>query len=507
MPLSDSVPQIVLVNNETDLIPLPVSGGVAVASGSNGLLILGVESGSNLSQFLTILSGALLISGSVTVNNPSAASTASLGSVAQGSSGSTSWKVELNSGSIQAGTERSPLIVRPPAYFITNFGQTRVAQSYTLLDSINKYGLDLNEFATSSVGAGTITSVTSQSAVRLGIGTGATDSARVRSHSYYRYQAGKEQQVKLTGYHEAPLVANQVRRWGYFDDSNGIFFATSGSNFGVYRRSSAIGGTVVDTFISQSAWNIDRLDGTGDSGVNLNLRLAQIYEFHIDWLGVGIAEFYVNGILAHRLSNPNSFAGPYMSTAQLPVAVDVQNSAASTSGSFVFICSSVESAGGQKPPKYNFAAYNASDVTVSTTEIPILAIRPGLTFRGIENRIQVFPENCVVSTEGSRAAFRVILNPTTITGGTWVSSSVSSSCVEFNSTSTAFTGGETIYRGFMPLSQDVREANFSSFFSENARNLRLNGFGTSSDTLLIVGINEAAGSTAMRATLTWAEVR
>jgi hypothetical protein len=464
MPLNDQTPQVVLIADETSEIKLGVSGAIPV--NTPGILAAGTFN--NTASFLKMdSSGSLVITGSTSI----------------------------------AGVPT----IQIDSYFRTNFGQIRTVNPWTLTDNINKYGFDLYEYASSSVGGGTITSVVSQSAIRLGVGAGSTDSARVRTNTYYRHQAGKEQIIKLTCYHESQLVSNQVRRWGYFDDSNGFFYATSGSNFGIYRRSSAIGGTI-DTFITQSAWNVDKFDGTGQSGVLLDLRKSNIYEIHFDWLGVGTAEFYINGKFVHQLLNANTFAGPYMGTATLPVALEVQNTAASTTSGLIFICTSVEAQGGQEPPKYVYGTYNAADVSVSTTETAILAIRPGLTYRSLENRVLTIPELFSVSTEGSRAGYRIILNPT-ITGGTWTSASLNNSSVEVNATVTTFTGGDTIFRGFLPNSNDAKEINLSDLFQENAIKLRVNGFATSQDVLLVTGINEAAGTTNMRASITWREVR
>lgn len=399
------------------------------------------------------------------------------------------------------------VIVKPGDSFVTQFGQTRIAQPYTLADNINKYGFDSFEFASASVGSGTITSVTSQSALRLAVTATSADAARIRSNTFFRYQAGKQQVIKLSCYIPGGGKTNQVSRWGYFDNNNGLFFALSGSSFGIYRRNFAIGGTVTETFVSQSAFNIDKFDGTGITGINLNLTKANLFEIRLQWLGVGNVEFFINNELVHRLDNPNTLAGPYIQTAVLPVAAEIINVGASTANEFNFICSAVESEGGQVPPKFTFGTYNATDVSVTTTERPLLLIRPGTLFRGLENRVIGISKRVSVSTEGSRAGFRIILNPATVTGGTWVSASANSSAFEYNDGATAFTGGETIYRGFLPNTNDAREVDLADFFEVNSRALRLNGFATGVDTLLITGVNESAGTTLMRASIVWQEIR
>jgi len=388
----------------------------------------------------------------------------------------------------------------------TQFGQNRTVNPYTLADNVNKYGFDLIEFASASVGSGTVVSITSQSAVSLRVSSTNGDYARIRSNTYYRYQAGKEQNVKLSCYIPGGAKANQISRIGYFDDSDGLFFALSGSNFGIYKRYSSLGGSVQETFISQSSFNKLKLDGTSNDYV-LDLTKANLFEIRFQWLGVGNVEFFINNSLVHSMTNVNTFNGPYIKTGVLPIALEIQNNGSSTGNELNFICSSVESDGGATPPKYTFNAYNSTDISTTTTERPLLLIRPGTLFRSIENRVVGLPIRLAISTEGARAGFRIILNPTTITGGSWVSASVNNSAFEYNISATAFTGGETLYRGFIPNTNDSREIDLERFFESNARGLKLNGFATNVDSLLITGVNEATGTTLMRASLTWQEIR
>lgn len=415
----------------------------------------------------------------------------------------------LSQSNSKINSDPNAFVVQMPQYARTNFGQMRAVQPFTLFDIVNKYGIDSYEFGSASIGGGSIASILSQSVVALSVGTGSTDSMSIRSNTFFRYQAGKEQVIKLTGYNSNKGVANQVRRWGYFDDQNGVFFCVSGSAVNIVSRTSAFGGNPVDTIVTQSAWNIDTFDGKGISRTNVDVTKSNIYEFHIDWLGVGYVDCYINGLHVHRFDNANTFHGPYMTTAVLPISIEIQNAGVSTASTFNFICTCVESDGGNTFPKYSFGAYNSSDTVVGTSEIPLIAIRPGTSFKGITNRTLTLPSRLSVSTEGGRAGFRVILNPTSITSGTWISASLNSS-VEYLSGATAFVDnfpGQTLYRGFLPNANDSREVDLSSFFSFQGSKLRLNAYGTTADTLLVVGICEQPGTTLMRSSLVWDEIK
>lgn len=120
----------------------------------------------------------------------------------------------------------NPWTVAPTEYAQTAFGEARVASPYTLLDLVSKYGLDARALDTQVAGAGTVTSVTNESAVRLAVSGAAGDAARVRTNVYWRYQAGRGQRVLQTVYMDAAAgaSANQTVRWGYFDAGDGLFW-------------------------------------------------------------------------------------------------------------------------------------------------------------------------------------------------------------------------------------------------------------------------------------------
>lgn len=131
-----------------------------------------------------------------------------------------------------------------------------------------------------------------------------------------------------------------------------------------------------------------------------------------------------------------------MRTAQLPARAEVTNYLASTTSYLDYICTSIESHAGTDPPRETFGVRNALDIVVSTTEIPLLIIRPKLVYPalGITNRMMILPKIVAANTDSGAARYSVYMNPTTITGGAWVSVDARSG-TEYNVTATAFTGG------------------------------------------------------------------
>lgn len=85
-----------------------------------------------------------------------------------------------------------------------------------------------------------------------------------------------------------PTTAGQVAQCGWGDDTNGVFVGYNGTTHGVWLRQNG-----VDTFTAQSAWNIDKLDGTGASGLTLDPTKGYIFDVRAGLFGYAGAVLYV----------------------------------------------------------------------------------------------------------------------------------------------------------------------------------------------------------------------
>ena len=79
----------------------------------------------------------------------------------------------------------------------------------------------------------------------------------------------------------------------------------------------------IDTKIPQSSWNIDKMDGTGTSGYNLDLSKMQMFYIDYTWYGAGAIRYgfrATNGQVTycHRIVNNNVNAEAYMRSGNLP---------------------------------------------------------------------------------------------------------------------------------------------------------------------------------------------
>jgi hypothetical protein len=104
-----------------------------------------------------------------------------------------------------------------------------------------------------------------------------------------------------------------------------------------YRGVSDVAGAkavkTVDIVISQENWNIDPLNGSGQSGYNIDVTKMQMIGIQHTWYGAGFIDFMLRGpdgnyAFAHRFRNSNVNTEAYMRTGNQPVRYEVINEGA-----------------------------------------------------------------------------------------------------------------------------------------------------------------------------------
>jgi hypothetical protein len=100
-----------------------------------------------------------------------------------------------------------------------------------------------------------------------------------------------------------------------------------------YRGASAdyvIASKTVDLRIPQSQWNIDKMDGTGPSGYNIDLNRMQMFYIDYSWYGAGFIRWGLRGTdgnvyYFHKLANNNVNTEAYMRSGNLPARYETQS--------------------------------------------------------------------------------------------------------------------------------------------------------------------------------------
>ena len=104
---------------------------------------------------------------------------------------------------------------------------------------------------------------------------------------------------------------------------------------GVSNVSGVKAALVNEIIIPQSQWNIDRADGTGASGYNIEVNKMQMIGFQYTWYGAGFIDWMLRGpngdyLFVHRLKNNNRNTEAFMRSGNLPVRYEVINEGAKT---------------------------------------------------------------------------------------------------------------------------------------------------------------------------------
>jgi hypothetical protein len=335
------------------------------------------------------------------------------------------------------------------------FGRVRVSQPYTLFDSQNRYTVD-TQYDTALTGTGATAYQVNESAVNLSVTAGGVGSVVRQTFRSFPYQPGKGLLMLATFCMDSSMSLNLTQRVGYFNTQNGVFFQRiDGINSFVLR--SNVTGTPSDArSIPQSAWNGDKLDGTGASGITLDSAKSQILWMDFEWLGVGSVRcgFIINGeyIICHTFTNANEITATYMTTAILPVRYEITSTSA-VAATLKQICSSVMSEGGYNAQSANYTAARTTErTTFSTTFIPLISIRLATGRLGavvLLTKGQAFP----TVTQNYEV---VILKNATLTGPSWAATV--SSNVEFDQTATALTGGVVVDQEYISSTSQNRSA-------------------------------------------------
>ena len=332
------------------------------------------------------------------------------------------------------------------------FGRLRVSEPYTLFDSQNRYAAD-NQFDVLTTGTGTTSFLSNEAAVKMEV-TGAGVGSVVRqSYRSFPYQPGKGLLVLATFVMDSSTSANLTQQVGYYNASNGVFFKRTGSTLSFVVRTSTSGSPSDARFANQADWNGDKLNGTGASGLTLDLTKPQILWMDFEWLGVGSVRcgFIIDGqyIICHTFNTANVYGSSvYMTTATLPVRYEIVTTTAAVAASIKSICCTVISEGGFEQTSIDHVARRTTVLgTIGSTFLPLVSIRLASTALGavvLPNRVQVLP------TTSQNYEVALIKNPT-LTGASWAAVPTDSN-VQFDVAATATTGGSIVQTDYTTAS-------------------------------------------------------
>ena len=332
---------------------------------------------------------------------------------------------------------------------IDAFGRLRTSTPFTLFDSSHRFS-DNGLWSTNTATGGTATFNSAQGLVDLAVTTASGSEVVRETTKIFSYQPGKSLLV-LSTFVMSSAKTNLRQRVGYYGTDNGYYLEQDGTTVSFVERTS-VSGSLVNTPVAQASWNIDPMDGSGPSGITLDLTKAQILFMDLEWLGVGTVRigFVINGnfYVCHKFHHANLITTTYITTASLPLRYEITNTGVTSGASTLKqICSTVLSEGGYELN----GLQQAMGIPINTprtlgtagTFYPVISLR--LKTTRLDGIVILSALSAMPITTGNYNWQLVATGATT--GGSWVSAGVNS-CVEYNITGTTFAGGRILASGF-----------------------------------------------------------
>jgi hypothetical protein len=393
---------------------------------------------------------------------------------------------------------------------IDAFGRLRVSEPFTLFDSSHRF--DDNElWSTGTATGGAATFNAAQGLIDLDVTTSSGSEVVRETTKVFSYQPGKSLLI-INTFVMSAAKTNLRQRVGYYGLNNGYYLEQNNTTVSFVERS-FVTGSVVNTPVAKASWNVDPMDGSGPSGITLDLTKAQILFMDIEWLGVGTVRigFIVNGnfYVCHKFHHANLITSTYITTASLPIRYEITNTGATSSASELKqICSTVLSEGGYQlnglQQAIGIPVTAPRNLAVAGTFYPIVSIR----LKTSPNRLDaiiICTAISVIATTSGHYNWQVIASGTT-SGGTWVAAP-SGSSVDYNITGTSLTGGRILASGFFSATNQgstqvdiLKEALFKTQLERNALT------STPFELTIVVASDVGGGGGNVLASMDWEEI-
>lgn len=420
--------------------------------------------------------------------------------------------------SVAGGNYRLQPITFADTGAIDAFARLRISDPYTIwsskqitddpdiLDTAENFPLYFDNQEVS--GGGTATAYSADRASTILSVSNTTAGNRTRqTKRRFNYQAGKSQLFFIT-FGNMLSLEGITKRIGLYDDNNGLYLQSVDGATSLGVRS-YVSGSAVDTLIPQASWNLDTLDGSGDSGITLDLSKVQIFFGDFEWLGVGRIRlgFVIDGIpiYVHEVNNANNITSVYMSTPNLPIRCEIENDGTGGADTIEQICTTIISEGGIQPEGVSRIADPA---TISTTIIQAAATGSVYAVAGIRLKsaalgAEVYPNKIsLVATTNDDFMWSLHLNPTL--GSALTFANIPQSAVQYAFGDTADPGIVLSDRGYV-LDGGFVSTSISSDAVVSNSDFRLGSLINGTSDVIVLAVSPLSANLDIRGMLGWKE--
>lgn len=342
--------------------------------------------------------------------------------------------------------------IRVQAENSSQFGEFITVSRTPIIELNSAYGTSAIRDIVTTAGSGAKDDVNGSittGEIELSTGTTASSSVLLESAEVARYIPGYSAELGIGARLPTAPTGEQVARWGgrTFEGNDGFYFIYDATGLGICRQKAG-----TENIVYQSSWNFDKLDGTGPSGITLDLTLGHIFQIDYTWYGYGGIRFSVVDTLGefqrpipvHYIAG-DDVVGTTIEDPSLQIFAEVENGA-TTSDYTMYVGGRQYSIVGKYVPKYRFTGDTRAGVTVGTTLLPLISFREKT---GYQNRSVKLREFNGVNT-GSATARMVIILDGTLTGASWgtpTNYTAAETALEVDKSATAISGGNVLWQG------------------------------------------------------------
>lgn len=325
------------------------------------------------------------------------------------------------------------------------FGSLKAANRTPIIELKSTYGISMVRDIVREVGSGSV----SNNKVEYNLSTGSTagSSAILESAERGRYLPGAEGEVGIGIRMPDTIILDEDAKWGYFDDGNGLGFGVDSGGIYVFIRRDSI-----DSKVYQSNWSSDKLDGSGASGLELDLAEGNIFQINYSWYGYGAIYFKV--VLADDNANQKIITvhkfSPTLQTSlqepNLPIAAEVNNGSATTDLG-LYVGGRQYSVYAPFEPSRRLNSHRVlSKGAIGTTFVPLVTFKRKSDFITVASKVSGLD---LITDAPIVYQLRVNGNLTGASYGTPADTDAEETAMEADNTATAISGGVVIYEGLL----------------------------------------------------------
>lgn len=311
-------------------------------------------------------------------------------------------------------------------------GEVLVVESSMIAEM--KFAYNINRYNAPTSGLGTVT-FDFGLAILESLGTG---SAKIFNRVYAYAPSGQGVSVVFAAsFFNGDEGTSAIA--GIGNEVDGFFFGSIDGIFGIIHRNNS-----VDTFTPQTSWNVDKMDGTGPSGMVLDFTLGNVYKIQYQRLEFGNINFYIEPpntgqfVLVNQIQYTNNNTVPSVTNPGMQLMGNIQSD-----GGEIYLEISSMALYIEGLPDYKLGVRNSvsANNSFNSTNSSLLIIR-NEPFLAVDNKQMVFPDELslmVTSNSTYDAVFSLYVN---VDGGGFPSfTPIPNSCVSYSTDSfTIFSG-------------------------------------------------------------------